>query len=33
MGFPPLPPYSALSIHFLSASVSLLIGMMLTPVW
>jgi hypothetical protein len=32
MGFPPLPPYSAVSIHFLSASVSLLMGITLTPV-
>lgn len=32
MGSPPVPPYSALSIHFRSASVRRSIGMMLIPV-
>lgn len=33
IGLPPLPPYSAVSIHLRSASVSLPMGIMLTPVW
>lgn len=32
MAFPPLPPYSAVNIHFLSASVKRSIGMILIPV-
>lgn len=32
MGFPPLPPYSAVNIHFRSASVKRSIGMILIPV-
>lgn len=32
IGLPPLPPYSAVNIHFRSASVNRLIGMILMPV-
>lgn len=32
MAFPPLPPYSAVNIHFRSASVKRSIGMILIPV-
>ena len=33
MVLPPVPPYSAVSIHLRSASVSRSIGIILTPVW